>query len=200
MDRRLVLVSIAATFIGAALAFSLIMSSYKGAPRIQTTGVADIGGTFSLTNHRGQEITDKSLLGKFSLIFFGFTYCPDICPVALQNMTAALDMLGSNAEQITPIFITTDPERDSVEKVAEFVKGFHKSMVGLTGTVDQVKVATKVYRIYAAKKKTADMPGGYTIEHASTIYLMGRDGKYITHFNHSTPRGKECLTKTVSTV
>ena len=187
MDRRLILISVAALAIGAALAFAIVLSTPKGPPRIKTTGTAAIGGAFRLTNHLGRDVSEKTFLGKYSLVFFGFTYCPDICPVALQNIGAALDMMGSNADKITPIFITTDPERDTVEKVAEFVSRFHKNLVGLTGTVAQVKVATKAYRIYSAKRKNADMPDGYTIDHASIIYLMGPDGKYITHFNHTTP-------------
>ena len=187
MDRRLVLISAAALAIGAAMAFAIVSLPRNGPLKIKTTGTAQIGGAFTLTNHLGQQISEKNLLGKYSLVFFGFTYCPDICPIALQNVSAALEMMGPGADQIMPIFITTDPERDTVEKVALFIKGFHKSFVGLTGTVDQVKIATKAYRIYSAKKVNPDMPGGYSIDHASIIYLMGPDGKYLTHFNHSTP-------------
>ena len=187
MDRRLLIISLSALAVGAALAVMLISSPGPRPGKVKTTGTAAIGGAFTLTNHHGQVVTEKSLLGKYSLIFFGFTYCPDVCPVAMQNMTAALDMLGDEADRITPVFITTDPERDTVEKVAEHVAAFHKSFIGLTGTTEQVKTASKAYRIYAAKSKNADMPDGYTINHASIIYLMGPDGKYLTHFNHSTP-------------
>jgi len=187
MDRRLVIISLSALAIGAALAVMLISSPGPRPVKVKNSGAAAIGGAFTLTNHLGQKVTEKSLLGKYSLIFFGFTYCPDVCPVAMQNMTAALDMLGDEADKITPVFITTDPERDTVEKVAEHVSAFHKSFIGLTGTTEQIKTASKAYRIYSAKRKNGDMPDGYSIDHASIIYFMGTDGKYLTHFNHSTP-------------
>lgn len=187
MNRRFVIITLAAFSIGAVLALNLVASQNAVKPKTVTTGKAAIGGSFSLTSHLGKPVTEKDLLGKYSLIFFGFTYCPDVCPVALQNITTALDMIGTDAQKIVPVFITTDPERDTVEKVAQYVKSFHKSLIGLTGTVDQVKAAKKVYRIYAAKKKNADMPDGYTVDHASIIYLMDPKGNYVTHFNHSTP-------------
>lgn len=187
MNRRLVIISATSLVIGALLAVTLISTGQNNAPRTWTTGQAAIGGPFTLTDQNGKPFTDKDLLGKFSLVFFGFTYCPDVCPVAQQNVSAALEMLGDDAKKIMPVFVTTDPERDTVEKVAEYVGQFHKSYVGLTGTPEQVKAAQKVYRIYSSKKKNANMPDGYTVDHASIIYLMDRKGKYVTHFNHSTP-------------
>ena len=187
MDRRIIILSLSALAIGAALAFALVSSPGRQPLRTTTSGTALIGGAFTLTDHHGKQTTEKMLLGKYSLVFFGFTYCPDVCPVAMQNVSAALDLMGTDADKIRPIFITTDPERDTVEKVAQFVSSFHKNTIGLTGTVEQIKAASKAYRVYSAKKKNADMPDGYTIDHASIIYFMGPDGKYVTHFNHSTP-------------
>ncbi len=181
------MLALASLTVGAAVALAFVASKNNTATRVTTSGVVDIGGAFTLTDHKGRSVTEKSLLGKYSLVFFGFTYCPDVCPIALQNITAALDMLGPNSERITPIFITTDPERDTAEKIAEFVKGFHKDLIGLTGTPEQIKSAAKAYRVYYAKAMNKDAPGGYTIDHMTVIYFMGPDGKYISHFNHATP-------------
>ena len=187
MNQKLLILALASLLVGAGLAMALFLwSKNNQVTRVQTSGVADIGGAFKLTNHRGQPVTEKTLLGRYTLVFFGFTTCPDICPVALQNITAALEMMGSDGDRITPVFITTDPERDTVEKVAAFVKGFHEKLIGLTGTPEQVKIVAQAYRIYYSKAMNKDAPDGYSIDHSSVIYLMGRDGKYITHFRHTT--------------
>ena len=150
------------------------------------TGKALIGGPFTLTDHTGKRVTDKDFLGKPLLIFFGFTNCPDICPSGLQVMAAALDKLGSKGSKVTPIFITLDAQRDTPEKLAQYVKSFHPRLVGLTGSEMELAAAAKAYRVYAQKVSDDATPGSYTYDHAAIIYLMGADGAFITHIPHTT--------------
>jgi protein SCO1/2 len=149
-------------------------------------GKALIGGPFVLTDQNGKQVTDKDFRGRFMLVYFGFTFCPDVCPSALQVMAAALDKLGPKAAKITPIFITIDPERDTPDKMAQYVQSFDPRLVGLTGTPDEIAAVTKEYRVYAKKVDDPKSTAGYTMDHSSIIYVMGPDGSYRTHFTHTT--------------
>ena len=117
------------------------------------------------------------------LVFFGYTYCPDVCPAGLQVMTSALDELGAGADVIQPLFITIDPERDTVEVMASYVENFHERMVGLTGSADQIAGVAKAYRVYY--KKAGD-DADYLMDHSSILYLMGPDGKFLKHYVYGT--------------
>ncbi|MFC4351901.1 SCO family protein [Fodinicurvata halophila] len=151
---------------------------------------AKIGGPFELTDQNGELRRARHFSGQYMLIYFGFTFCPDACPTALTNMTQALDMLEeeaqTKAEQVVPIFITVDPERDTVEEMASYAEHFHPDLVALTGTRDQIAAAAKQYRVYYEKVET-ESAGEYLMDHSSQIYLMGPEGKYLTHFTHQTP-------------
>ncbi|MCP4923576.1 MAG: SCO family protein, partial [bacterium] len=116
-----------------------------------------------------------------------FTFCPDICPTALQNMSEALDMLGSQARAIQPLFVTVDPKRDTVEQMVSYKRNFHKAFVMLTGNKDQVDSAKKAYKVYAALAPNDGSSTDDLIDHSSIIYLMDRSGKFVAHFNHETP-------------
>ena len=131
----------------------------------------NFGGPFTLTNQNGETVTEKDFDNKKRLIYFGFTYCPAICPTELQKITAALNDLGEQANDIIPIFITVDPERDTVETMAQYVAMFHPNLMGLTGTLEQVEQAKKSYKIYAAKVQNEAMQD-YTMDHSSFIYLI----------------------------
>jgi cytochrome oxidase Cu insertion factor (SCO1/SenC/PrrC family) len=150
------------------------------------SGVALIGGPFTLVNQKGETVTEKSFAGKYMLLFFGYTYCPDICPTELQVMSKAIDDLGKNADQITPIFVTIDPERDTREVVANYVSSFHERLIGLTGTPDQIAAMAKAYRVFYAKVANQTSPKDYLMDHSSIVYLMGKDGKFLKHFAYST--------------
>ena len=115
------------------------------------TGTALVGGPFSLTDQDGRKVTDKDFLGKYMLVFFGYTYCPDICPTELQVMSAALDNLGAKADDIQPIFITFDPQRDTPEVLKQYVTNFHPRLIALTGTPEEIAVAAKAYRVFYSK-------------------------------------------------
>ncbi len=154
---------------------------------IQTAGEVQIGGPFTLINTRGEEVTESLLKGHFSLIYFGFTYCPDICPLALQTITEALTAIGPEGENVMPVFISLDPDRDTPEVVASYLDHFHPRFVGLTGTLDQTTAAAAQYRVYAKKSFLKDADGNdtadYTVDHTGYIYLMTPAGRYGDHFS-----------------
>lgn len=150
------------------------------------SGEALVGGPFTMLNQRGETVTEKSFAGKPMLVFFGYTYCPDVCPTELQVMAEALRQLGEKGSDIQPIFVSIDPARDTPETLASYVSAFGSQFTGLTGTPEQVQVISAAYRVYAAKVENKDDPAGYLMDHTSIIYLMGPDGKYVRHFTYST--------------
>lgn len=152
----------------------------------RTAGTVAIGGSFRLVDQNGNERNDAEFRGKLMMIYFGYAFCPDACPTALQAMTVALDRLGPASDQVTPIFITVDPERDTAAQLKLYAENFHPRLVALTGSAEQVAEAAKAYRVYYAKQKDANTTGGYLMDHTSIVYLMGRDGRYLTHFTHTT--------------
>lgn len=157
----------------------------------QTVGQAKIGGPFSLVDHTGKRVTDKDFHGKKMLMYFGFTHCPDICPGSLQVISAALDKLGPSADNVTPVFVTVDPERDTPERLGQYVKSFHPRLIGLTGKKDNVNSVVKdTFRIYAKKVEDPEQDGAYTMDHASIIYLMDENGKFVHYFGHPTSADK----------
>jgi len=158
-----------------------------GVPGISApkTSKVSIGGPFSLTDHNGRTVTDQSFRGKFMLVMFGYTYCPDVCPTQLSTASDAIDALGDAAEKVVPIFITIDPERDTPEHLKEYVSYFHPRLIGLTGSPEQIKSVAKAYRVYYAKSSASkDDPEDYLMDHSAISYLVGPDGKFLTHFSH----------------
>jgi cytochrome oxidase Cu insertion factor (SCO1/SenC/PrrC family) len=150
------------------------------------SGTALVGGPFSMVNHKGEQVTEKNFLGKPMLLFFGFTFCPDICPTELQVMAAALTQLGDAGKDIQPIFVSIDPERDTPQVMAQYVGAFGDSFIGLTGNADQVAKMAQTYRVFYAKQDNKQDPASYLMDHSSIIYLMGTDGKFLKHFTYST--------------
>jgi protein SCO1/2 len=140
-----------------------------------------IGGPFELVDHTGTTRTDAEFRGKLLLIYFGFTYCPDICPTDLQAMSLAVDQLGSAGDAVQPLFITLDPERDTREHLADYVPMFHPRLLGLTGTPAAIREVASAYKVYHAKVQTGGR-SDYTIDHSGFIYLVGRNGKYLGFF------------------
>ncbi len=139
-----------------------------------------IGGAFSLTDQNGKTVTNETLKGKPSLVYFGFTFCPDICPTGLLNIQQASKILGENAPQ--QVFISIDPERDTVAVMKEFASNF-PHLIALTGSVEATKQAALAYKVYYEKSEQTKMD--YMINHSSFIYLMDKDGKYLAHFPHN---------------
>jgi protein SCO1 len=155
-------------------------------PTATETGKALIGGPFTLTDHTGKRVTEKDFLGRYMLIFFGFTNCPDICPSGLQVVTAAIDKLGKKGEDITPVFVTLDAARDTPEKLAQYIKSFHPRLIGLTGSEDEVAAAAKTYRVYYQKIADEKNAASYTYDHAAIFYVMGKDGLFLAPIPHTT--------------
>lgn len=155
------------------------------APVVATPGV-QIGGPFALVAHTGEAVTDEAYTGKFRLMFFGFTYCPDICPTELQVMATALDRLDpAVAAKVQPLFVSIDPARDTPAAMAEYVAQFHPAIVGLTGTAEQVDAVAKTFRVYYAKAPGGDAES-YLMDHTTYTYLMGPKGEFLTVFARGT--------------
>lgn len=148
---------------------------------------AAIGGPFSLVDQDGRPVTDREFRGKLMLVFFGYTYCPDVCPTELQVMSAVLDELGPKATDVQPIFVSVDPERDSPAVLKEYLSNFHERIVGLTGSPEQVAAAARAYRVYYAKARDTGSSADYLIDHSAFLYLMDRKGEYRAHFRNQTP-------------
>ena len=153
------------------------------------------GGPFSLTDHHGERRTDEDFRGRFLLIYFGYTYCPDICPTNLTTMSHALEALGDKAEGVQPLFVSIDPARDTVEVLADYVDHFYPTMVGLTGTETEIRAVAKAYRVHRSKVVfEKDAPADeYLVNHSSITFLMGRDGEFLSLFPHDTKA--EVMTK-----
>lgn len=187
MSKKTLLAIVAiALVLGIGLTYRLMMMGTE----TSSSGSASIGGPFELVNQDGETVTQEDFAGKYMLTYFGYTFCPDVCPTELQVMGTALDMMPKDiADEITPVFFTVDPERDTVEAVAEYVPYFHDRMVGLTGTVEQTSAAAKAYRVYYAKVIPEGEPEDtdtYLMDHSSFVYLMDREGKFVRHFNYGT--------------
>jgi cytochrome oxidase Cu insertion factor (SCO1/SenC/PrrC family) len=140
-----------------------------------------IGGPFDLTDQNGTRRTDADFRGKLMLVYFGFTYCPDVCPTDLLQIALAVDQLGEPGEMVQPVFITVDPERDTPEHLKQYMALFHPRFVGLTGDAMAIGAAARAYRVYHKKIEWSDR-SDYTVDHSAFIYLMGRDGEYLGFF------------------
>jgi cytochrome oxidase Cu insertion factor (SCO1/SenC/PrrC family) len=183
---------IALVLLCVALALGVASLTYKPST-ISGLGSALVGGPFTMVNQAGETVTEKSFAGHYMLIFFGFTYCPDVCPTELQVMTEALNQLGPEANKVIPIFVTVDPARDTPEVVNTYVANFHTRMVGLTGTPQQVADIAKAYRVYYQKVENLKNPQNYSMDHTSIIYLIGPDGTFQKHFSYETDPAKLAL-------
>ncbi len=189
MAAKSIVIGIAGAALGLAAAIALLPDVRERLlPSIgqQVTGKALIGGAFTLTDNTGKRVTDQDFHGKYTLVFFGFTSCPDICPAGLQLIAGALEKLGTKAQRITPIFISVDPQRDTPEKLAAYVKNFDPRLVGLTGTPEEIAAVAKAYKVYYAKVPSKERPDDYTMDHTSIIYVMDPKGEFVTHFTPST--------------
>ena len=142
---------------------------------------AAIGGPFQLVDHTGQTVTEESFDDRYLLVYFGYAYCPDICPTELLIMGQAVDELGDLSNEVQPLFVTVDPARDTVAALAEYVPALHPRLVGLTGSEEQIHDAAKAYRVYF-RLNEPDENGAYLVDHTSYIYFMDPDGDYLTHF------------------
>lgn len=152
-----------------------------------TSGQALIGEDFTLTNQFGEAVSSKDFRGKYMLVYFGFTHCPGICPTDLAIMSEALQQLDEEElAMVEPVFITIDPERDTVEQMKGYAESFHPKLHALTGTAEEIADVASGYRVYNQKVESEEL-SGYLMDHSAFTYLMNKNGKYITHFNHNQP-------------
>jgi protein SCO1/2 len=138
-----------------------------------------IGGPFSLEDGNGKPVTDKDFRGKYMLVYFGYTFCPDVCPTTLNAVADAMEKLGPAASRIQPLFITVDPKRDTQAVVAKYAAAFGPGIEGLTGTPDEIAAVAKEYRVYYAEHRTGPGPDDYSMDHSSVLYFMGPNGNFI---------------------
>ena len=148
-------------------------------PVVQLT---DVGGPFTLTDHHGRAVTDQDYRGRYMLIYFGYGWCPDVCPTELLVMSQAVDLLGDAGAQVEPIFITVDPARDTVESLANYVVNFHPRLTALTGSEAQISAVAGAYKVYFAKGEELDAVDDYVVDHTDIMYFMGPDGALLEYF------------------
>ena len=173
-------------FVLMALALTLVLMVWAllGGPRQQKSGPIALGGPITLADQYGRG-GGEALMGKFRLITFGYTFCPDVCPTILRDMSAAVDLLGVNGEKVVPVFITIDPARDTAERMKGYATHFHPRMLAFTGTTEEIAAIAKDFSIYYARSQVETGPDDYLMDHTALIYLMGIDGRFITHFPHN---------------
>mgnify|MGYP001404482610 CR=1 FL=1 len=194
MRMRLLIIAAAGLALGGISAAMLVpggierivgtLGGFGGA--VKSVGKAQVGGPFSLVDHTGRRVSETNFRGKHMLVYFGFTYCPDVCPLGLQVMSAALDQIGDAAQRVTPVFVSVDHERDTPEQLKLYMSSFHKSFVGLTGSAEEIAAVAKAYRVYYKKVEDKKSTAGFTVDHTSIIYLMDAKGEFVTHFTHAT--------------
>lgn len=189
VKQRLILWACALLAVGAACIFMIYLSlEQHNDVNVQDKpgmGFPQIGGNFTLTDQNGLKRSSTDFEGKYQLIYFGYSFCPDICPLGLQNISGALSNLGRNLDDVDAMFITVDPERDSVDNLKIYSTNFHPKLIMLTGTPTEIASIMKDYKVYAAKAKPNGTSADYLMDHTSLIYLIDRRGNFIKSFPHT---------------
>ena len=180
MDRTTRPLVIVGAFAGSLVVGLLLMLWALGGLR-NVAAPAAIGGPFQLTDQSGQTVTEKNLLGRPTLIMFGFTHCPDVCPTELFEISEILRAMGTDADKVNAYFISVDPERDTQAAIKDYLSSFDPHLKGLTGDPEVMAKVISEYRVYAKKVPLKD--GDYTMDHTALIYLMDRDGRFVSPFN-----------------
>ena len=174
-----------AGFLAGVASIVLIIVLVSGRDPVPGAGASAIGGPFSLTDQDGRTVTDKDLRGHPFLVFFGFTHCPDVCPTALFEISEVLGKLGPDAQKVSALFVTIDPERDKPAQMKDYLSSFNPRLVGLTGDPAAIAAVAKEYRVYV--KKVPLDNGDYTMDHTALVYLMDKDGRFVAPFNLKRP-------------
>jgi len=170
-----------ATAFAASLVVGLLIVFWAMGGVSKVAQPAAIGGPFQLTDQNGKAVTEKNLKGKPTLIFFGYTHCPDVCPTSLFEMSEVLRAMGKDADKVNAVFISVDPERDTPATMKDYLSSFDPHLEGLSGDPAETAKVITSYRVYAKKVPTKD--GDYTMDHTALIYLMDRDGRFVSPFN-----------------
>ena len=188
MNRPVALIPyiVLATFVAAGTLWYLgDVRSHRIVQSIPTGETVALGGPFSLTDQNGAARTEKDFQGKYMLVFFGYTYCPDVCPTTLAVMSEALKMIGQRADKIAPIFITVDPKRDTPDKLKSYLDSFGPQFVGLTGSGQDIASVAKAYRVYY-REQSPDQKGNYAVDHSGVVYLMDPNGMFVANYSLET--------------
>lgn len=187
LSQRTKIIALFSAFAAGALVLVTAVTLLVGnpAPRVTSTGTAAVGGPFRLVDQTGAEVTQAALKGKPSLIFFGFTHCPDVCPTALFEMSEILAALGPDADKAQVFFVSVDPERDTPEALKSYLSSFAPQIRGLTGSPEAVDAIKKEYRVYSRKVPLTG--GDYTMDHTAVVYLMDKSGTFVAPFNSKRP-------------
>jgi len=175
---------IAATFAASLIAGLLLMFWATGGMHNVAQAVP-IGGPFQLTDQNGKTVTDASLKGKPTLIFFGYTHCPDVCPTALFDISEVLHAMGKDADRVNAYFVSVDPDRDTPAVLKDYLSSFDPHLKGLSGNAEETRKVIAAYRVYAKKVPMKD--GDYSMDHSALVYLMDRDGKFVHPFKLDRP-------------
>jgi protein SCO1 len=179
MNRRFALGLAAGLVIIAAIGAVAFHVLFRGADATSPATSSAAGGPFSLIDGSGATVTDQTYRGKWELVFFGYTYCPDLCPTTLNTISDALTALGPLAAKVQPLFITIDPKRDTQAVMRDYVKNFDPRIVGLTGSPEAIAAVAKEYKIYYAVHRTGDGPDDYLMDHSGFVYLMDPAGRFV---------------------
>lgn len=169
------------SFLAGLLLFSTVVFIVTGRSPAPVALQSSVGGPFRLIDHNGKPITDQDMKGKPFLVFFGFTHCPDVCPTALFEMSEIFRALGKDGDRIGALFVTVDPERDTPEKLKDYLSSFDPRLIAATGDEPAIRGIEKAYRVYA--KKVPLDGGGYTMDHTAIVYLMDKSGRFVAPFN-----------------
>ena len=168
-------------FVAGLVLFTAVVFIITGKSPAPTALQSSVGGPFRLIDHNGKPITDEDLKGRPALVFFGFTHCPDVCPTALFEMSEIMRTLGPDGDRVRAMFVTVDPERDTPEKLKDYLSSFDPRLIAATGDEASIKAIEKAYRVYA--KKVPLDAGGYTMDHTAIVYLMDKNGRFVAPFN-----------------
>jgi len=177
---RLLLV-LSAFLAGLVLCFAVVLLVTGRGPAPLANTSAAIGGAFRLTDQNGKTITDQDLKGHPSLVFFGFTHCPEVCPTALADISQIIDALGPDGDKVNALFVTVDPERDTPAVLKDYLASFNPRLIGVGGDADALAAVAKAYRVYYKKVPLKD--GDYTMDHTAIVYLMDKNGQFVAPFS-----------------
>lgn len=181
-----VVAGVSAALVALGLVSVIVVGWNDLSSKIELRPTAGIGGPFSLVDHHGKLVTERDYLGKPALVFFGFTFCPDICPTTLLELTELLKKLGAEADRLNVLFITVDPERDTPPQLALYLSSFDPHIVGLSGTTSEIESVMAKYKVYAQKVPLKD--GGYTMDHTAVVYMMNQKGQFVGLMNYEEPQ------------
>ena len=172
---------LAAFLAGLVLCFAVVLLVTGRGSAPLASGSAAIGGPFKLVDQNGKSISDQDLKGRPFLVFFGFTHCPEVCPTALFDISEVLNKLGPDADKVNALFVTVDPERDTPEKLKEYLSSFNPRLIGVGGNAEALAAVAKAYRVYYKKVPLKD--GDYTMDHTAIVYLMDKNGQFVAPFS-----------------